>query len=374
MNFSPSFFRKFEDLSRLMSEEDNWRTYKIELKEIASSKNHCVPFLGQFLTQIVQQETVNDLKSHRRKSRGRRPQSIELGNHETLSAPASPVNSFHEDPIEPVASPNIMKPPANEHKTNSPSDILNHIETSVDEKDEPVNLKWTSGSGVVERRDKLSPLPIGKFKNPLQNNLYRHSVDLLDDGANSSDSLGSSPPRDIQLDDSFLTSPISPLDISNIEVSIVEDRREDVVRESTPVELNEPILEEPILEEFSFDGSDTEVSIIEGGGKKTSSFGLKKKRWSSLKRKISSPVEDSSNTSCSDTGPQKRENKLHIYDIDNMDVHMILQQMQFASLSYMNSFEYRLEVQNFIEGLHYNTEEENYHNSLEVEPNDQPLY
>ena len=60
--------------------------------------------------------------------------------------------------------------------------------------------------------------------------------------------------------------------------------------------------------------------------------------------------------------------------MDNMDVHMILQQMQFASLSYMNSFECWQEVKNFIEGLHYNSEEENYHKSLEVEPNDQPLH
>jgi len=51
--------------------------------------------------------------------------------------------------------------------------------------------------------------------------------------------------------------------------------------------------------------------------------------------------DSSSSASRSDTGSQKRDNKLHIYDMDNMDVHLILQQMQFASLSYMNSFELR---------------------------------
>lgn len=206
-----------------MSEDSNWKTYKIELKEVTSSKKHCVPFLGQFLTQILQQETVNDLKFQRRKSQDRRPQPAELSSHDTLSAaPASPVNSFHEDQLEPVASPNTMIPAANcEHKKSSSS---------------------------------------------------------------------------------------------------------------------------------------------------------LKKRWSRFKRTFAqSQVEDSSSTSCSDTVPQKRDNKLHIYDMDNVDVHMMLQQMQFASLSYMNSFECRQEVKNFIEGLHYNSEDENYHNSLEVEPNNQPL-
>ncbi|XP_065910827.1 uncharacterized protein [Dysidea avara] len=412
--------KKFEDLSRLMSEEDNWKTYKNELKEVMSSKNLCVPFLGQFLTQIVQQETVNDLKSYRRKSRGRRPQSGEFnsGSHETLSAPASPVNSFHEDQLElsPVTSPSTMNPPAQcERKTSAPSDILNHVENSVNKKDDTVdlNLKLTSGSSIVERRDKLSPLPVGKFKkNPLSNNLYRdsfrksspisamkldgavgqdvlspedvsmlsvispqlkRSCDSLDSLDSSNYSRGSTPPRDIhdELDGSFMTCPLSPLDVSHIEVSIEDSVTpcEEMVRESTPVENSN------LNGEASFNGKDMEVSTIERGAKKTSSFGLKKKRWSSLKRKVSSPIGDSSSsTSCSDAGPQKRDNKLHIYDMDSQDVHMMLQQIQFSSLGYTNSLECRQDIKCFIEGLHFNSEEENYHNSLEVEPNDQPLY
>ena len=97
---------------------------------------------------------------------------------------------------------------------------------------------------------------------------------------------------------------------------------------------------------------------------KNSSFTLKK-HWISFKKEICR--DSSSSASRIDTGPW--DNKLHIYDMDNMDVHLILQQMQFASLSYMNSFEYQQEVKNFIDRLHYNSEEENCHKSLEVEPN-----
>ena len=404
-----------------MSEEDNWRVYKNELKEVMSSKNLCVPFLGQFLTQIVQQEAVDDLKSYRRKSRGRRPQSGEIncGSHETLSAPASPVNSFHEDQVElsPVTSPNTMNPPAQfEQNTRVPSDILNHVENSVTDKDDSFDLQLTSGGSIVERRDKLSPLPVGKFRKNLSNNLYRDSfrksadipalkqdsaveqevlspedvnmlsaispqlksscdsLDLLDGGASSSDSRESTPPRDIsngELNDSFITCPLSPLDVSHIELSVEDSvtHCEEIVRGNTPVEpLNGITLPNGEVD------LNMEVCAIERGTIKTSSFGLKKKRWSSLKRKISSPSGDSSSTSCSDATAQKRDNKLHIYDMDSLNVHMMLQQMQFASLGYMNSLDCRQDIKYFIEGLHFNSEEENYHNSLEVEPNDQPLY
>jgi len=389
-----------------MSEEDNWRVYKSELKEVMSSKNLCVPFLGQLLTQIVQQETVNDLKSYRRKSRGRRPQSGELnsGSHETLSAPASPVNSFHEDQLDlslVVTSPNTMNPPAQyEQKTSAPLNNLNHVENSVPDSSD---VKLTNGSSIVERTDKLSPLPVGKFKNNSSSNMYRDSfkksseipamtqdsavgqetlspedvsmlsaVDALKsscdslDLSDSSDSRGSTPPRDNgEVNDSFITCPLSPLDVSQHNVTPCDE----VVRESTPVEpsnLNEATDGEANL--------GVEVQTIERGTKKNSSFGLKKKRWNSLKRKISSPIGDSSSTSCSDASAQKRDNKLHIYDMDGLDVYMMLQQMQFASFGYMNSLDCRQDIQCFIEGLQFNSEEENYHNSLEVEPNDQPLY
>jgi len=48
-----------------------------------SSKKRCVPF---FVTKILQQETVNDLKSHWRKSQVYRRQSSELGSDDIMSA------------------------------------------------------------------------------------------------------------------------------------------------------------------------------------------------------------------------------------------------------------------------------------------------
>ena len=59
-------YRKFEDLSCLMSEENNWKVYRAELHE-TMSKGACVPFLGQFLTQILHPETMKESMLRRRK-------------------------------------------------------------------------------------------------------------------------------------------------------------------------------------------------------------------------------------------------------------------------------------------------------------------
>ena len=84
-----------------MSEENNWKVYRAELRE-TMSKGACVPFLGQFLTQILHHEMMKELISYRRKSQRGRPQSGDLNvdNQQTLSAPTTPVtplSSIHDD-------------------------------------------------------------------------------------------------------------------------------------------------------------------------------------------------------------------------------------------------------------------------------------
>ena len=149
--------RKFEDLSRLMSEEDNWRVYKTELYDVMS-KGTCVPFLGQFLTQIMQQETAKEVKSYRKKSQGRRPQSGDMSSdqHETVSAPTSPVNSDNDDEL------------------NATSKTTENGEPKHEEIQEQEVVKKPR---VVQRNDTLSPLPTGKFKknNLFPNNSYKEN-------------------------------------------------------------------------------------------------------------------------------------------------------------------------------------------------------
>ena len=56
-------------------------------------------FLGQFLTQILHQETVKELMSYQSKSKVHRPQSSDLSadNQEILSTPTTPVGSVYND-------------------------------------------------------------------------------------------------------------------------------------------------------------------------------------------------------------------------------------------------------------------------------------
>lgn len=49
--------KNFRDLSKLMSEEDNFAAYRQELDSLMRQGNPCLPFLGDFLTQIAQTQT-----------------------------------------------------------------------------------------------------------------------------------------------------------------------------------------------------------------------------------------------------------------------------------------------------------------------------
>ena len=97
-----------------MSEDDNWKLYREDLDRCLSTNTPCIPFLGLFLTQVVQQESYHKLRAEKfvgDKRRGnRRSRSFEefdirdLNQDDkskdltlSVSAPSSPVDSDDED-------------------------------------------------------------------------------------------------------------------------------------------------------------------------------------------------------------------------------------------------------------------------------------
>lgn len=367
-----------------MSEEDNWKIYKVELHE-TMSKGTCVPFLGQFLTQIMQQETVKEVISYRRKAHGRRPQSGDLSadDRETLSAPTTPVNSDHDDMLDvsEAVSPTDLNLNFDEQKTptlsNMQPDMSNEGTTNEDVKEDEVKheaaqeeeciKKQPSSTSVVERRDKLSPLPIGKFKKNYltPTNLYKESfkrssldpalqsptkngtgqqdgsnkiiengdiasnklteakcevvkalsLESLDsyDGASSCYSRGSTPARDVpnvpdsEAEDTYYNNAV--LDVAQVELNIddsVDTPTSDFDKEGSP-DTN-PVASTPI-EEVTTDintmteGNETPVIQV-----KKSKDGKKKRRWNSFRRKSPPPEAPShSATNCTEDAPHKRE-------------------------------------------------------------------
>ena len=45
-------YRRFDQLSELMSEEDNCQVYQTEIEKLLKSESSFIPFLGSFLTQV----------------------------------------------------------------------------------------------------------------------------------------------------------------------------------------------------------------------------------------------------------------------------------------------------------------------------------
>ena len=76
--------RRFKQLSELMSEEDNWAMYRNDLDQQFTASTPCIPFLGVFLTQVVQQDSYNQCKPKR--GCGIRKHSSALGNYTILEA------------------------------------------------------------------------------------------------------------------------------------------------------------------------------------------------------------------------------------------------------------------------------------------------
>ena len=367
-----------------MSEEDNWKVYKIELNETLA-KGTCVPFLGQFLTQILQQDTVKEVITYRKKSQGRRPQSGDLSadSRETLSAPTSPVNSDHDDVLNTseIVSPTDLNVSFDEQKTPTPSNLPPEVEFNQetraeeikenDTKQEPTHeeeggiKKEPSSTSMVERRDTLSPLPIGKFKkNQLsQTNLCKESfkkssvlhspnesgttgqqsskivengdiasnklsnavceivktlsLESLDsyDGASSCYSRGSTPARDVpnipdsEAEDTYYNNDI--LDISQVELNIddtLDMPMSDFEKEGSP--FTNPTAGTPTEDNLVFTdiSTGTEINETVAPNTEVKKPGKKKRRWNSFRRKSPPPeAGNHSTTNCSDDAPRKKE-------------------------------------------------------------------
>ena len=54
-------YRKFEQLSALMSEECNFQLYHKDLQQTLAANIPCMPFLGTFLTTVVQQDSYSQM-------------------------------------------------------------------------------------------------------------------------------------------------------------------------------------------------------------------------------------------------------------------------------------------------------------------------
>lgn len=359
--------KKFEDLSHLMSEEDNWKAYRVELHE-TMSKGTCVPFLGQFLTQILQQETAKEVMSYRRKTQGRRPQSGDLSsdNRETLSAPTTPVNSVNDNVhiVAEAVSPTDLNLDYDEQQTPTSSNTQPEVlieeannkedELKYEEKEEAVK-KEPSRTSIIERRDTLSPLPIGKFKkNHLPpTNVYKESfkssllssvlrspnknstgqqnegdkivengdiasnklnnvvcevvktlsLESLDsyDGASSNYSRGSTPPRDApnvpdsEAEDIFYNNDI--LDVNQVELNVddtLDTPVSDFDKETSPdIIPSTSTPTEDIIPVFTDINTDHEVHETPANTdvKQSTKDIKKKRRWSSFRRKSPLPEE-----------------------------------------------------------------------------------
>ena len=367
-----------------MSEEDNWKVYKSELYDVMS-KGTCVPFLGQFLTQIMQQETAKEVISYRKKSHGRRPQSGDLNsdNRETLSAPTTPVNSdledilgsslvvsptdlnIHFDQTTPTLSNLQPDVPNEETKTKEPE-----FECEPTQEEEGIK-KDPSGISVVERRDMLSPLPIGKFKRnhlaptnlclkqySTNQLLYKSecenkdtigvgdkivgdgetaghkleeakcevvktiSIESLDsyDGASSCYSRSSTPAREVvtnvpvgEVEDIQLNND-AVLDVSQVKLSIddlLDTPTSDFDKEGSPYVDTFASTPTEDIETVNTSNEDNGVEEVTASVEKSSmKYGKKKRRWNSFRRKLTPSEGNSHNvTNCNEDSTYKKETR-----------------------------------------------------------------
>ena len=67
--------RRYDQLCKLMSEEDNWQRYRNEIDTCLASSTPCIPYLGQFLTQVCHQLSYNKMRAEKEEVTDRRGRS-----------------------------------------------------------------------------------------------------------------------------------------------------------------------------------------------------------------------------------------------------------------------------------------------------------
>lgn len=94
-------------LCKLMSEDNNWQMYRDDLDGCLSSTAPCIPYLGQFLTQVCHQLSYNKMRAEKEEVRIRRRSKSFIGitdNHlhreKELVQLRRRSNSFHRNSLE----------------------------------------------------------------------------------------------------------------------------------------------------------------------------------------------------------------------------------------------------------------------------------
>ena len=322
-----------------MSEENNWKVYRAELHE-TMSKGACVPFLGQFLIEILHQEIVKELMLRQRKSTGLRPKSGNLNadNQEILSALTTPMSSVQDDMVivsEAVSPTDLNLEQQILTSSNTQPELL--IEEAKSKSDE---LKY----GVSQEEESTKKEPSKSTKDGKKkrrwNNFRRKSAPLEQANSNANNCNDDAPhKKEFSKLRRILSSPLRSFSSFGSNSNNVQKKLERGIyqRKSSPATPS--------------CNDDTP----------------RKKEKCSLRKKLFSPLRGHSNRECNNDTLQGGEHP----DVDGFDAHDMLQQMQFSSMKYMNSLNPRLDVQSFIKGLNCNTEEDDYHISIQREPIEQ---
>ena len=181
-----------------MSEENNWKVYRAELHE-TMSKGACVPFLGQFLTQILHPETMKESMLHWRKSTGHRPKSGNLNadNQEMLSTPTTPESSIHNDMniISEAVSPTDLNLDCDEQQTPTSSNtqpklLIEEVKSKSDEL--KYEVSWEEGEGIKKESSKSTK--DGKKKQRWSS--FRRKSTPSEEASNSANNCTDDAPRE----------------------------------------------------------------------------------------------------------------------------------------------------------------------------------
>ena len=321
-----------------MSKENNWKVYRAELHE-TMSKGACVPFLGQFLTEILHQETVKELMLRRRKPTGLKSKASNLNvdNQGILSAPITPMSSIQDDMViisEAVSPTDLNLEQQIPTSSNTQPELL--IEEVKSKSDE---LKF----GVSQEEESTKKEPSKSTKDGIKKrrwSRFRRKSAPLEQANNNANNCNDDAPHKKEFSKlrRILSSPLRSFSSFGSNSNNVQKKEKGIYQRKSS-------------------------SAIPSCNDNT----LQKKEKRSLRKKLFSPLRGHSNRVCNNDTPQGGEHP----DVDGFDAYDMLQQMQFSSMRYINSLNPRPDIQSFIKGLNYNTEEDDYRISIQREPMEQ---
>ena len=114
-----------------MSEEDNWKLYREDLERNLTTGASCIPFLGLFLTQVVQQESYHKMRAEKNADHVLKRRSSSFGNctlkamqanilraREACSSVSAPTSPLFTDDEEDLDQPSKHKGADDRPRTN----------------------------------------------------------------------------------------------------------------------------------------------------------------------------------------------------------------------------------------------------------------